>query len=176
MPNIKPGDHGTPNAHNRWFILFHHVWGPAWMEIHWNSNWLRARSQMTSYYTWGSVTTLHDFGGVSGRILGTFFWALTMSWSQTHSSWLICEVTLYCMSDVDSVWIPYTQCSGRLWGITGWDPIVCKTGYMLTSSRFPLLIGVYSINSSKMTGNFPGDLNFNQLFLKLDQWSERTSS
>jgi hypothetical protein len=25
-PNIKPlGDHGTPNAHNRWFILFYPV-------------------------------------------------------------------------------------------------------------------------------------------------------
>ena len=65
-PNTKPGDHGTPNAHNRWFILFYHVWGPAWIEIHWNSIWLRVRSHMASHYTWGSVTTLHDFGGVSG--------------------------------------------------------------------------------------------------------------
>ena len=24
-PNTKPGDHGTPNAHKRWFILFYHV-------------------------------------------------------------------------------------------------------------------------------------------------------
>jgi len=24
-PNTKPGDHGTPNAHNRCFILLHHV-------------------------------------------------------------------------------------------------------------------------------------------------------
>ena len=81
-PNTKPGDHGTPNAHNRWFILFYHVWGPAWIEIHWNSIWLRARSHMTSHYTWGFVTTLHDFGGVLGRPLDTFFWALTSSWSQ----------------------------------------------------------------------------------------------
>ena len=81
-PNTKPGDHGTPNAHNRWFILFYHVWGPAWIEIHWNSIWLRARSHMTSHYTWGSVTTLHDFGGVLGQPLDTFFWALTISWSQ----------------------------------------------------------------------------------------------
>ena len=21
-PNTKPGDHSTPNAHNRWFIMF----------------------------------------------------------------------------------------------------------------------------------------------------------
>ena len=80
-PNTKPGDHGTPNAHNRWFILFYHVWGPAWIEIHWNSIWLRARSHMTSHYTWGSMTTLHDFGGVLGRPLDAFFWALTISWS-----------------------------------------------------------------------------------------------
>ena len=81
-PNTKPGDHGTPNAHNRWFILFYHVWGPAWIEIHWNSIWLRARSHMTSHYTWGSMTTLHDFGGVLGRPLDTFFWALTIPWSR----------------------------------------------------------------------------------------------
>ena len=27
-PNTKPEDHGTPNAHHRWSILFYHVWGP----------------------------------------------------------------------------------------------------------------------------------------------------
>jgi hypothetical protein len=28
MPNTKPmGDHGTPNAHNRWFILFFFIMG-----------------------------------------------------------------------------------------------------------------------------------------------------
>ena len=82
MPNTKLGDHGTPNADDCWFILLYHVWRPAWMEIHWNSIRLRARSHMTSHYTWGSVTTLHDFGGVLGWPLGTFFWALTISWSR----------------------------------------------------------------------------------------------
>ena len=28
------------------------------------------------------MTTLHDFGGVLGRPLDTFFWALTISWSR----------------------------------------------------------------------------------------------
>ena len=28
-PNNKPGDHGTLNARNRWFILFYHVWRPG---------------------------------------------------------------------------------------------------------------------------------------------------
>ena len=34
-PNTKPWDHGTPNALNRWFILFYHVWGSTWIDIHW---------------------------------------------------------------------------------------------------------------------------------------------
>ena len=75
-------DHGTLNAHNCWFILFYRVWGPAWIEIHWIIIRLRVWSRMTSRYTWGSMTTLHDFGGVLGRPLDTFFWALTISWSR----------------------------------------------------------------------------------------------
>ena len=47
-----------------------------------NSIWLRVRSHMISHYTLGSVTTLHDFEGVLGRPLDTFFWALTISWSR----------------------------------------------------------------------------------------------
>ena len=80
--NTKPGDHCTPNTHNRWFILVYHAWELAWIEIRWNSIWLRARSHMASHCTWGSMTTLHDFGGVLWRPLDTFFWALTISWSQ----------------------------------------------------------------------------------------------
>ena len=81
--NIKPlGDRGTPNAHKQWWIVFCHVWGPAWIEIRWNSMSLRAQSHMTSHYTWGSVTTLLDFGGVLGWHVDTFFWALTILRSQ----------------------------------------------------------------------------------------------
>ena len=36
-------------------------------------------------------TTLHDFGGVLGRPLGTFF---GLSQSNGQSSWLVCEVAL----------------------------------------------------------------------------------
>jgi hypothetical protein len=39
------------------------------------------RSHMTSHYTWGFVTTLHDFGTALGRPLDSFSWALTISWS-----------------------------------------------------------------------------------------------
>jgi hypothetical protein len=56
-PRTKPGDHGTPNAHSRWFILFYYMWRPAWIDSHWNNIWLRSRSHMTLHYTWESVTT-----------------------------------------------------------------------------------------------------------------------
>ena len=81
-PNTKLGDHDTPNAHNRWFILFYHVRGLARIGFPWNSIWLRARSHMTSHYTQGSMTTLHQFGGVLGWSVETFFWAFTISWSR----------------------------------------------------------------------------------------------
>ena len=42
----------------------------------------RPGQHMTSHQTWGSVTTLHDFGGVLGQHLDTFFWALTISSSR----------------------------------------------------------------------------------------------
>jgi hypothetical protein len=71
--NTKSGDHGTRNAHNRWFILFHHVRGLVWIEIHWSSIWLRAWSHMASHYTWGPVTTLNDFRSVLGQPLDTHF-------------------------------------------------------------------------------------------------------
>ena len=72
-PHTIPGDHDTPNAHNHWLILFYHAWEPTWIEIHWNNNiWLRAQSHMSSHYTWGSVTTGHDFRGVFGQPLDTF--------------------------------------------------------------------------------------------------------
>ena len=101
-PNTKPGDHGALNAHNRWFILINHAWGPARLESHWNSIWLRARSHMNSHYTWGSVTTLQDFGVVLGRPLDTFYRALTLSWSWllacVWSGPKVCGCCLVCFS------------------------------------------------------------------------------
>jgi hypothetical protein len=46
---------------------------------------------MASHYTWGSVTALHDFGGVLGRLVDTFF---GISQFHGHDSWLVCEVAL----------------------------------------------------------------------------------
>ena len=54
---------------------------PTWIKTHWNNIKLRAWSQMASHYTWGSLTTLHDFEGHWDR-LWTLFWALTISWSR----------------------------------------------------------------------------------------------
>jgi hypothetical protein len=76
------GTYGTPNAHNRWLILFYHAWGLTWLKIHWDNIWLKAQSHMTSHYTWGSMSTRHDFGGGVGTAIGHFFWALTISWSR----------------------------------------------------------------------------------------------
>jgi hypothetical protein len=96
-PNTKSlGDHGTPNVHNHWLIYFIFIMceDPHRIESHWTSTWLRARSCMTSHYTWGSVTTLHDFGGALGRRpQDTSFW--TFSQFHGHGLWLVCEVTLH---------------------------------------------------------------------------------
>ena len=63
-------------------LFYFIMWGPACIKIHWNSIWLSAHSHMASHYTWGSVTTVDDFGGVVGRPLDTFFWAFTISMSR----------------------------------------------------------------------------------------------
>ena len=53
--------------------------------------------------------TLHDFGGVLGRLLDTFFWALTISWLRP----------LACVrSD--------PQCQGSLLNTTDQNPSVSK--------------------------------------------------
>ena len=67
---------------------------------------------------------------------------------------------------------PRAQWSGRFLGIIGWDPSVCKSNRLhVDILRFFLYyIGVYSINSSKMIGNFPAVSNFNRLYLKLNRF------
>ena len=64
-------NHDTPNAHDCWFLLFYHVWGPASIDMHWNSIRLRVRSHMISHYNRGSVTTpTWWFGRCVGMALG----------------------------------------------------------------------------------------------------------
>ena len=92
-PNTKPDDHGTPNAHNHWYILFYHVWRPAWIEIHSNGIWLRSlvtygftlHSRVRDHTTW-------SFGGVLDNLLRLSF---RLSQFHGHGSWLVCEVALY---------------------------------------------------------------------------------
>jgi hypothetical protein len=46
---------------------------------------------MTSHYTLGSITALHDLGDVLGRPMNTFF---GLSQFHGHGSWHVCEVAL----------------------------------------------------------------------------------
>ena len=100
----KPSLGGSPNTQN-WetmtlrmlttvgLFYFIIVWGPTWIEIHWNTSWLMARSHMASHYTWESMTTLHDFGGVLEWPLdGLQTLSFGPSQSHGHSSWLVCKV------------------------------------------------------------------------------------
>jgi hypothetical protein len=66
----------------------------------------------------------------------------------------------------------WSQWSGRLLGIISWDPSVCKSNRLhVDILRFIYInIEVCSINSSKVIGNSPEVLNFNQLFLKLNRF------
>ena len=96
--NTKSGDHGTLKSHNCWiitFLVFIKCEDPAWIEMHWNSIWLRARSHRTSHYTWGLVTTLHDFGSILGQPLDTSF---GLSQFHGHGYCFVCEVALMFVS------------------------------------------------------------------------------
>ena len=90
--NIKlQGDHGTLNAHNHWFILFYHVWGPTWIEIiRQNSIWLRAHIWL--HTTLEDPWPHHMVLEVSWDNL----WTLSFGLLQFHGdgSWLMCEVAL----------------------------------------------------------------------------------
>jgi hypothetical protein len=72
-------------------FYFYHVWGPAWIEIHLNSIWLRARS------IWLHTTLEGPWPHY--MILGVCWdglWTLSFGLSQFHGhgSWLVYEVAL----------------------------------------------------------------------------------
>ena len=117
-PNTKPlGDHGTPNAHNCWFIVLYCVWGPALIEIHRNSTWLRTRSHMTSRTLHLRV---HDHTTWLWRCLGTAFahfplgshnfmvttFGLCVKWLlgfHSHGSWFVGKAAvIICMPCITS--------------------------------------------------------------------------
>ena len=113
-------------------LCFYCGWGPAWIEIHCNSIWLRARWHMTSCYTWGSVTTLHDL-----EVCWDGLWTLSFGLSQFHGhgSWLMCEVAL---SDV--MW-PCEDGNNDVYvtrGICGWQ--------MSVSRSWAIKVGGYLVN------------------------------
>ena len=149
-PNTKPGDHGALNAQNSWFILFYHVWGPAWRENHWNSIWSRAWFYMISHYAWGFVTTLHDFGGVLGRPLDTFFWALTISWSRllgcvwTHTIYMYhISRSLCCPAFLHFAYDTSLQCLPQsLWnnGLQWWGDNLATTAMFSVVYRLGVVI------------------------------------
>ena len=74
-----------------WFILFYHVWRPAWIDIHWNSMWLRPN------HTW-LHTTLE--GPWPHYMILEVYWdglqrlSFRLSQFHGHGSWLMCEVAL----------------------------------------------------------------------------------
>jgi hypothetical protein len=91
--NTKPGDHDTLNVHNRWFILFYHVWRP-----------LHGWKFIKIAFDWGPShiwlhTTLKDpwpHYKILGRPLETFFWAPTkdITWARvcTGPQPILCDV------------------------------------------------------------------------------------
>ena len=92
-PNIKLGDHGTPNAYNRWFVLFYHVWGSAWIEIPLKYHLVEGpvMHDITLHLSVCDHTTW--FWSCVGR---DGLWTLYVGRSQFrgHGSWLVCEVVL----------------------------------------------------------------------------------
>ena len=77
--------------HKCWFILFYHVWGPAWIESHWNSiSWGpgHIRFHTTLEGPWPHYMIL--------EMCWDGFWTLSFGLSQFqgHGSWLVCEMAL----------------------------------------------------------------------------------
>ena len=73
-------------------LYWNHVWRPSWIEIHWNSIWLRVKSlhlRVRDHTTWCSRC--------SGQ-----HWTLCFGLSQCngHDSWLVCEVAIRTWSHV----------------------------------------------------------------------------
>jgi hypothetical protein len=63
---------------------FYHVWGPSWIDIHWNNIWLRARLHTTLEGPWPPHYTMLE-------VCWDGLWTLSFALSQCHghSSWLV---------------------------------------------------------------------------------------
>ena len=73
------------------YFLLYHMWGPAWIEIHWNNIWLRAR------YMWLHTTLEGPWPHyMILEVCWNGLWTRSFGLSQFHGhgSWLVCEMTL----------------------------------------------------------------------------------
>jgi hypothetical protein len=81
-PDTKSGDHGTPESHNSWFIIFYWVWGP-----HMNRNslkWHLIEGPVTYDFPWHLRARAHItwFRKCLRTTCGHFSWGLTILWSR----------------------------------------------------------------------------------------------
>ena len=92
---------------------------------------------MTSHYTWGYVTTLHDFGGVLGRPLDAFNWALAISrsrllacvWSgPKYHKWWSSSISIYCFVTVR---------------VKTRDVILWPRMWIMEGARYMVVIGIH---------------------------------
>ena len=129
--NTKLRDHGVQNAHDRWFILFYHMWGPAWIGIHSNIIWLRARHiwlHITLEGRWPHYMML-EVGWDGLRTL-----SLWLSQYHGHGSWLVCEVTLSVEIADKRLWASMCHvASSLLGGQEQWHIIMA---HMLSATSF----------------------------------------
>ena len=121
---------------------------------------------MTSHCTWGSVTTLHDFRGVLGRRPSdTFFWALTISWSQLLARvWSGPYLEPFWYPDW---WLTLGICTAfSVGGDSRADSVKTLALPSPTCCHLfsfsPCYFEIYSIDSSEMIGRFPEVLKFNR--------------
>jgi len=88
-PNTKLGTpNDTLNAHNRWFILVYHMWGPTWIEIAfgWGLGHIWLHTTLEGLWPYYMILEVCWDG----------LWTLSFGLSQFHGhgSWLVCEVAL----------------------------------------------------------------------------------
>jgi hypothetical protein len=93
-------------------FYFNHVWGPAWIEIHWKSIWFRPghiwlHATLEGPWPHYMILELCWNGGL---------WTLSFGLSQIHGhgSWLVCEVAFW----ITRILIDYAQ---KLHGHRTWE-------------------------------------------------------
>ena len=86
-PNTKPRDHDTLNAHNRWFILFYHVWEPVWIES------IKTTFGWGPGHIWLHTTLEHPWPHyMTSEVCWDDVWTLPFGLSQTSQSRLLAHV------------------------------------------------------------------------------------